>query len=54
MGTRHHVGSDLDGGFGTERSPIGMDRIWDLHDLGDILARHGHADGAIDDIFHGN
>jgi len=31
-----------------------MDRIWDLHDLGDILARHGHADSAIDDIFHGN
>ena len=48
------IGSDLDGGFGTEQTPLGMDRISDLHDLGEILARRGHADSAIDDIFHGN
>ena len=55
-GSHRHaaIGSDLDGGFGTEQSPVGMDRISDLHDLGEILARHGHADSAIDDIFHGN
>ena len=55
-GSHRHaaIGSDLDGGFGTERSPVGMDRISDLHDLGEILARHGYADSAIDDIFHGN
>ena len=55
-GSHRHaaIGSDLDGSFGTEQSPIGMDRISDLHDLGEILARHGHADSAIDDIFHGN
>ena len=55
-GSHRHaaINSDLDGGFGTEQSPIGMDRISDLHDLGEILARHGHADSAIDDIFHGN
>ncbi len=48
------IGSDLDGGFGTEQSPVGMDRISDLDNLGEILARHGYADSAIDDIFHGN
>jgi membrane dipeptidase len=48
------IGSDLDGGFGTEQSPIGMDRISNLQDLGEILIRHGYADTAIDDIFHGN
>ena len=55
-GSHRHaaIGSDLDGGFGIEQSPIGMDRISDLHDLGEILARHGQADSAIDDIFHGN
>jgi membrane dipeptidase len=48
------IGSDLDGGFGTEQSPVGMDRISDLQNLGEILARHGYAEGAINDIFHGN
>ena len=38
------IGSDLDGGFGTEQSPVGMDRISDLQDLGEILARRGYAD----------
>ncbi len=55
-GSHRHaaIGSDLDGSFGTEQSPIGMDRISDLHDVGVILARHVHADREIDDIFHGN
>ena len=55
-GSHRHaaIGSDLDGGFGTEQSPVGMDRISDLQDLGEILARHGYADSVIDDIFHGN
>ncbi len=55
-GNHRHVaiGSDLDGGFGTEQSPVGMDRISNLQDLGEILARRGYTDLAIDDIFHGN
>jgi membrane dipeptidase len=55
-GSHRHaaIGSDLDGGFGTEQSPLGMDRISNLQDLGEILIRHGFADSAIDDIFHGN
>jgi membrane dipeptidase len=48
------IGSDLDGGFGTEQSPVGMDRISDLQALGEILGRRGYASAAIDDIFHGN
>jgi membrane dipeptidase len=48
------IGSDLDGGFGTEQCPVGMDRISDLQKLDEILAGRGYSDGAIDDIFHGN
>ena len=48
------IGSDLDGGFGTEQCPVGMDRISDLGDIGDILTRRGYTDDEIDEIFHGN
>ncbi|MFO0888871.1 MAG: membrane dipeptidase [Isosphaeraceae bacterium] len=48
------IGSDLDGGFGTEQTPVGMDRISDLQDLDEILTRRGYSGEAIDDIFHGN
>ncbi|MGC8644436.1 MAG: dipeptidase [Isosphaeraceae bacterium] len=48
------LGSDLDGGFGTEQTPLGMDRISDLQKLGEILDRRGYDDRAINDIFHGN
>jgi membrane dipeptidase len=48
------IGSDLDGGFGTEQTPVGMDRISDLQNLEEILARRGYSGAAIDDVFHGN
>jgi membrane dipeptidase len=48
------IGSDLDGGFGTEQTPVGMDRISDLQALAEILARRGYTDVEIDGIFHGN
>jgi membrane dipeptidase len=48
------IGSDLDGGFGTEQTPVGLDRISDLQKLDGILTRRGYANDAIDDIFHGN
>jgi membrane dipeptidase len=48
------IGSDLDGGFGTEQTPVGMERISDLQNMGEILTRRGYSDAAIDDIFHGN
>jgi membrane dipeptidase len=53
--TRHAaIGSDLDGGFGTEQSPVGMERISDLQYLGEILSQRGYPGHAVDDIFHGN
>jgi membrane dipeptidase len=48
------IGSDLDGGFGTEQTPTGLDRIRDLQKLDAILARRGYSPDAIDDVFHGN
>jgi membrane dipeptidase len=48
------IGSDLDGGFGTEQTPEGLDRISDLQKLEGILERHGYSPSAVDDIFHGN
>lgn len=48
------IGSDLDGGFGTEQTPLGLDRISDLQKLDGILQERGYSNEAIDDIFHGN
>ena len=41
------IGSDLDGGFGTEQSPADLDTIADLRKLPAILKRRGYSD---DDI----
>jgi membrane dipeptidase len=48
------IGSDLDGGFGTEQTPHDLDTITDLHKLEDILATRGYPAQDIDGIFHGN
>jgi len=48
------IGSDLDGGFGTEQTPRDLDTIADLQKLDQILARRGYSNGDIDRIFHGN
>jgi membrane dipeptidase len=55
-GNAHHaaIGSDLDGGFGTEQCPSSLDRISDLQKLDAILTGRGYSTGAVDDIFHGN
>ena len=55
-GNADHVafGTDLDGGFGTEQSPGGLDTIADLHKFESILAGRGYNDADIDRIFHGN
>jgi membrane dipeptidase len=53
--TRHAaIGSDLDGGFGTEQSPADLDTIADLQKLEGILKQRGYGDADIDGIFHGN
>jgi membrane dipeptidase len=48
------IGSDLDGGYGTEQVPVGLDRISDLQKLDAILSRRGYPPESIDAIFHGN
>jgi membrane dipeptidase len=48
------IGSDLDGGWGTEQTPGDVDTIADLQKLGDLLAGRGFGDGEIDGIFYGN
>ncbi|QDU62186.1 Membrane dipeptidase (Peptidase family M19) [Planctomycetes bacterium Pan216] len=55
-GSARHVaiGSDLDGGFGTEQTPHELDTIADLQQLEGILSRRGYSAEDIAAIFHGN
>ena len=55
-GSARHVGigSDLDGGFGTEQTPHDLNSIDDLHRLEDLLAARGYGEADIDGIFFQN
>jgi membrane dipeptidase len=48
------VGTDLDGGFGTEQSPGDLDTIADLARLPQLLDRRGYDAKAIQAIMYGN
>ncbi len=48
------LGSDLDGGFGREDAPQGLDTIADLKHLALLLAERGYDDAAIAAILAGN
>jgi membrane dipeptidase len=48
------IGSDLDGGFGTEQSPADLDTIADLQKLPAILKARGYSDEDISGFMHGN
>ena len=48
------IGSDLDGGFGTEQTPTGLDTVADLQKMEAILAGRGYSDEDLDAVFHGN
>ncbi|TVR94866.1 MAG: peptidase M19 [Trueperaceae bacterium] len=48
------IGSDLDGGFGTEQSPEGLDTIADLARLEDLLTGRGYAPADVARVMHGN
>jgi membrane dipeptidase len=48
------IGSDLDGGFGTEQCPAGLETISDLQKLAGLLRDRGYTDADIDLIFYGN
>jgi len=55
-GNSRHVGigSDLDGGFGTEQTPMDVDSIADLARLSDLLAARGYSAADVDGILYGN
>ena len=48
------IGSDLDGGYGTEQTPGDLDTIADLQKLVDLLRHKGYADVDIEGIFYRN
>lgn len=55
-GNARHVGigSDLDGCYGTEQTPLDLDSIADLQKLGGILQVRGYSSEDVEQIFHGN
>jgi membrane dipeptidase len=53
--TRHAaLGTDLDGGFGREQSPMDLDSIADLNRFADLLRKRGYQQDDIRGILHGN
>jgi membrane dipeptidase len=48
------IGSDLDGGYGTEQSPLDLNSIADLQTLAGTLAERGYSQTDIEGIMHGN
>lgn len=48
------IGTDLDGGYGTEQSPQDLDTIADLQRIPGLLRKRGYSDQDIALIMHGN
>ena len=48
------IGTDLDGGFGREQSPMDLDSIADLQRVPDLLRSRGYNDADVESILHGN
>jgi membrane dipeptidase len=48
------IGSDLDGAFGYEQSPCGIDTIADIQTLPALLKKRGYAETDIMNLMHGN
>ncbi len=48
------IGSDLDGGFGTEQSPHDLDTIADLQKIPALLRNRGYAQRDVEAVMHGN
>ncbi|MBT3344024.1 MAG: peptidase M19 [Gemmatimonadetes bacterium] len=55
-GNTNHVGigSDLDGGYGTEQTPHDLDTITDLHKIAPMLSDRGFSDEDVKRVMHGN
>jgi membrane dipeptidase len=48
------IGTDLDGGFGTEQTPMDLNSIADLVGLGPLLAARGYSPAEVEGIFQSN
>jgi len=48
------IGTDLDGGYGTEQCPNDLDTIADLQKIPDLLRARGYGEEDITNIMHGN
>ncbi len=48
------IGSDLDGGYGTEQCPADVQSIADLQNLEGLLTSRGYTEAQIRSVFHGN
>lgn len=48
------IGSDLDGGYGTEQAPYDLHTIADLQKLDPMLRQRGYSDTDVEGIFQGN
>src|SRR5215217_3671259 len=55
-GNAHHaaIGTDLDGGYGTEQTPNDLDTIADVQKIAGLLRDRGYGEGDITGIMHGN
>lgn len=48
------IGSDLDGGYGTEQTPRDLETVADLHKIAEILRRRGYTEDDVKQVMHGN
>ena len=48
------IGSDLDGGYGIEQTPLDLQSIADLQRLTTIFAVRGYSQKDVEAIMHGN
>jgi membrane dipeptidase len=48
------IGTDLDGGFGTEQTPHDLDTIYDLQRVPDLLRKRGYKELDVEAIMYGN
>jgi membrane dipeptidase len=48
------LGTDLDGGFGREQSPLDLDTIADLQKFPELLRKRGYKEADIEAILYGN
>jgi membrane dipeptidase len=48
------IGSDLDGGFGKEQSPMDLETIADLQMLAGLLQGRGYSQADVEGIMSGN